>query len=432
MIKFENTEVEGWKAAIRGMRNPMNSWSSSDSGICLDIPCDDCVHQRELKDYEEYEECCYRDTDSFVIGKKDFELMKKLVKAGTDHSKFMRMINVTVDITAPLYWVQEHDTYKVGTVRNSCSFMHKGVSKPFEITDFSIEDTRVYDILKPKVPKHYELVYPYETNEYKTYATNNGRKYKVYKNGRVFREGFVTDNNKTFAEKEVKPSVNNSGYYEIHIGGRNGEKWLLHRLVAFCWIDNPRDLATVNHINGDKGNNSVDNLEMMSIQDNIKAGFETGLYKDGKMKAAYAAWKNGFTVLEPLKRINLKRDYQNGMSIKEIADKYEITYKQANNATCGNVSENESLYLTCLTWECTIDMLNTLRSEYLETNDTEIFLMIRQLLPMGYNIRYTWQANYQVLRNIYHSDRKHHKLKEWREGFMDWIKNLPYSELITE
>lgn len=430
MIEFENTEVYGWEAAIRGMRNPMNSWDKSDSCKCDEEDC----NRIELFGTESNPpvKCNYVSEWGYCIGENDLKLMKSLVRAGTDHSKFMRMINVTVDIIAPLYWVQEHDTYKVGTVRNSCSFMHKGVSKPFEITDFSIEDTRVYDILKPKAPKHYELVYPYETNEYKTYTTNNGRKYKVYKNGRVFRERFVTAHNKTFEEKEVKPSVNNSGYYEINIGGRSGEKWLLHRLVALCWIDNPHDLATVNHIDGNKGNNSVDNLEMMSLQDNIKAGFETGLYKDSKMKIAYAAWKNGFTVLEPLKRINLKRDYQNGMSIKEIADKYEITYKQANNTACGNVSENESLYLTCLTWERTIDMLNALRSEYLETNDPEIFLTIRQLLPMGYNIRYTWQANYQVLRTIYHSDRKNHRLPEWREGFMKWIETLPYSDLITD
>lgn len=113
MINFENTSVYGWEAAIRGMRNPMNSWDKSDS----------------VFGYQELHH----------IGESDLKLMKQLVEAGTDHSKFMRMITVTVDITAPLYWWKEFDTYKVGTVRNSCSTMHKIHSKEFTLDDFSHE-----------------------------------------------------------------------------------------------------------------------------------------------------------------------------------------------------------------------------------------------------------------------------------------------------
>jgi len=137
MIKFENTEVFGMKAAIRGMRNPMNSWDKSDSGMCETIPilCKDCTFKKE----NEKEECTNQTVDSFLIGINDYKLMKSLIKAGTDHSKFMRMITVTVDITAPRYWWTEADTYKVGTVRNSCSTMHKIHSKVFTIDDFSHE-----------------------------------------------------------------------------------------------------------------------------------------------------------------------------------------------------------------------------------------------------------------------------------------------------
>lgn len=132
MIKFENTSVYGWEAAIRGMRNPMNSWEKSDSwhgcrnGDYGHIDSYDC------------DERCKGDCE-FVIGQNDLDLMKNLVKAGTDHSKFMRMITVTVDITAPLYWWKEFDTYKVGTVRNSCSTMHKIQEKEFTFDDFSHE-----------------------------------------------------------------------------------------------------------------------------------------------------------------------------------------------------------------------------------------------------------------------------------------------------
>lgn len=120
MIKITKTEVFGWDAAIRGMRNPMNSWDKSDS-----------KHWRETIVGHEVE---YRD-----IGKNNYALMKKLVKAGSDHAKFMRMINVTADITAPLYWWKEFDTYKVGTVANSCSTMHKIADKEFTLDDFSHE-----------------------------------------------------------------------------------------------------------------------------------------------------------------------------------------------------------------------------------------------------------------------------------------------------
>lgn len=113
MIKFENTDVYGWESAIRGMRNPMNSWKKSDS----------------IFDYN----------GLLYIGNNDLKLMQQLVKTGTDHSKFMRMITVTVDITAPLYWWKEFDTYKVGTVRNSCSTMHKIHEKPFDRCDFSFD-----------------------------------------------------------------------------------------------------------------------------------------------------------------------------------------------------------------------------------------------------------------------------------------------------
>ena len=126
MIKIEHIETFGWESAIRGMRNPMNSWDKSDSMWDKD--------------------------GDYCIGYNDMKLMKQLSKAGSDHGKFMRMINVTMDITAPLYWWKEFDTYKVGTVANSCSTMHKIHEKEFTPDDFSCEhllyDNFDYDIGK--------------------------------------------------------------------------------------------------------------------------------------------------------------------------------------------------------------------------------------------------------------------------------------------
>jgi hypothetical protein len=143
MIKFENLEVVGWDAAIRGMRNPHNSWDKSDSFEC-DV--DDC--QKGLCPYftvdgenGEYAECNKYDLhmSNFIVGKNDLKLMKKLCKAGTDHRKFMRMIVVYLDITAPIYFYKQLDAYKVGTVRNSCSTMHTITNKEFTLDDFSYE-----------------------------------------------------------------------------------------------------------------------------------------------------------------------------------------------------------------------------------------------------------------------------------------------------
>lgn len=310
MIRFENTETGGWEAAIRGMRNPKNSWDKSDS------------YWTRIVDPQTLESAKFE----FFVGDNDLKLMKSLAKAGNDHGKFLRMINVSVDITAPLYWVSEHDTYKVGTVRNSCSFMHKGTAKPFEIRDFSVSDERIYDVLSPLPSIEYDLKYPYETEEYKLYET-------------------------------------------------------------------------VNHIDGDKGNNSSENLEWVSREENIKKGFDDGMYKNlGSLHCKYIKWKNG-----------------------------------SKNGVPSNVygNENYELFVLCNTWEKTIDLLNSLRQEYLDTKDEFVFQMIRQMLPCGYNVRYTWQANYAVLRNIYHA-RKNHRLPEWRE-FCSWIEKLPYAnELIFD
>lgn len=137
MLKIEKVETVGWEAATRGMRNPMNSWKKSDSFFCGSP------------------ECCYSDDEcnpgcagygqGFNIGEADLGLMTRLRNSGIDHRKFMRMITVYLDITAPLYWWKEFDTYKVGTVANSCSTMHKIAAKEFDVNDFSHEHIEELD-----------------------------------------------------------------------------------------------------------------------------------------------------------------------------------------------------------------------------------------------------------------------------------------------
>lgn len=158
MIKVENIEVFGWGAAIRGMRNPMNSWDKSDSGVCGDfavqykdgeLGCDHKCPKWSENNYCGYcENLQKRPYDYFMIGPRDLDLMRRLFNAGTEHRKYLRMIHVQMDITAPLYWWKEYDTYKVGTVVNGCSTMHKIHDKKFEISDFSCEHLFSLGILK--------------------------------------------------------------------------------------------------------------------------------------------------------------------------------------------------------------------------------------------------------------------------------------------
>lgn len=137
MIQVENVQVMGWEAAIRGMRNPRNSWEKSDSYPCFTL--DEITKENHSYICSGCRNEFVGRPNCIVIGENDFNLMTRLCNAGTDHRKFMRMVTVYVDITAPLYWWKEFDTYKIGTVANSCSTMHKITEKEFTLDDFSIE-----------------------------------------------------------------------------------------------------------------------------------------------------------------------------------------------------------------------------------------------------------------------------------------------------
>lgn len=167
MLKIENTDVVGWEAAIRGMRNPKNSWEKSDSFVCREYSLDDCDdHLAECKKCPKNKHCDVYDSKAhFIVGNNDHTLMMQLRNAGADHRKFMRMIAVYVDITAPLYWWKEFKTYRAGRrfaddepdiiddgyleydiEMNSCSTMHKIADKEFTLEDFSYDHLTVESI----------------------------------------------------------------------------------------------------------------------------------------------------------------------------------------------------------------------------------------------------------------------------------------------
>ena len=147
-MKFENTEVWGFKHAIRGMRNPLESWEKSDSDYCENLACEKCKDNKNCKVEEGW----------FHIGENDMKLAQTLIKAGSEHRKFLRQIFVSVDITAPLYWWKEFDTYKVGTVANSTSTMHKLASTPITMDCFEMDDFEHCNI------KSEDLIFPLESS----------------------------------------------------------------------------------------------------------------------------------------------------------------------------------------------------------------------------------------------------------------------------
>ena len=410
-MKFEETEVFNFGGALRGMRNPMNSWDKGDSGY---VPTDnDPLNFRT------------------VVGSNDLKLAQTLIKAGSEHRKFLRQIFVSVDITAPSYFMAELDTYKIGVTRNSTSIQHKGISHRYTIDDFEVDDD-IKEVLRIKEKEVLPLIYPYETTEYKIYTCENGRQYKVFKNGRVFSCSYdLTDalpRTRHFEERELVPSATRSGYYELNIGGRNGERWLLHRLVATVWIDNPNCFETVDHLNNKKGDNSVENLEWVSREENTRREWKN--FNGFDLQKNYKNWKISSKV-NPAERLKIRELYKTGMTQKEITKLFELKQAQIS-VICRDeksTSENKELFEHCWYWEQIIDTLNILRDKYLDTKDYKYFRLIRQLMPMGYLYKSTVTMNYENILNMYHQRCVHpHKLTEWSVSFKNLVESLPYAK----
>ena len=404
MIKFENTEVVGWEHAIRGMRNPMNSWDKSDTNFPVEF--DD--------DYNMYYKC------DVMIGENDLSLMKKLVKAGPTHRKFMRMIVVYVDITAPLYWWSEFDTYKVGTVANSCSKMHKLLSRPFELSDFIFDKLLGYKKeVKQFVPEMSE------EDVAKEFWISFNDEYDISSYGRVkhkFKNHY----------RIISGSLHKDGYRFVTI---KGIQYPVHRLVAECFYAGmKKEELVVNHIDGNKQNNHYCNLEWVTQSENVKHSYENNL-----QPKSCGTYKGKFTQEQ---RDEIKYLWDSGtLSKREIAKKYNVSHTCINDiindkyryAECTNLYEDVAKPL--------VDILNQLRDMWIVCDDEvqkkEIWYSIIQLLPESYNQKRTVMLNYEVLSNIYQPDtRLHHKLDEWSidgtgESFCKWIESLPHSELIT-
>ena len=385
MIKIEETEVNGFKAAIRGMRNPMNSWDKSDSRYS-------CLCMDDKRDCP---------AEPYIVGPNDLALMKKLSKAGTDHAKFLRFITVTADITAPMYWWKEHDQYKVGTTTNSTSTMHRLLSKPFEMNDFSFDHLVGYKkevkCFVPEVEEDKETWKPTVQDEY----------YAVSSEGRVTHDGRI-----------LSGTVHYDGYIFVNI---RGKKYAKHRVVAEAFIPNPENKPFVNHIDGNKQNNKVENLEWCTQSENIKHAYENNLQPKG-----LSTYKGKFSAEQ---REEIKRLWDLGMfSKRQLAGKYGVSHTCINDIINDKYKYAERFNAYEEVARPLVDTLNELRDAWLACETEEgkrtLWYSIIQLLPSSYNQKRTVLLNYQVLKNMYHA-RKNHKLDEWHD-FCRWCETLPY------
>ena len=384
MIKIENIEINGFEAAIRGARNPMNSWHLMDS--------------------------CYNNGE-FEIGEKDYDLLRRLTIAGPEHRKWNRMVTVTMDITSPMYWWSEYDTYKVGTVANSTSKMHSLLHKPFELSDFSFDN----------------LIGENNVTYFDTEIDENN---EVWKDCVGFEDYSVSNYGRIYSkrrDKILKLCVNSSNYKKCALKGKN---LYVHRLVAQAFIDNPNNLEEVNHKDGNKWNNNADNLEWVSKSENAKHAFDLGLRNiSGYTRYKVAQSGHIFSQMD----IDLIFEmYAEGMSKKEIAQKMGCYDSTICNILNGK-KYNQINLSPMDTAKLIVDHLNELRDEYLkcdnEADKKQIWYNILQLLPNSYNQKRTVHLNYEVLGTMY-KQRRHHKLSEW-QVFCDTIETLPYSEFIT-
>ena len=397
-MKITNTEFYGFEAALRGMRNPMNSWHLQDSKLSMFT-------------YSEAESEYIRHSDMssnyLYIGEKDLDLAQRLIKAGTEHCKFLRQIQVWADFNMPLYWWKEMDLYKFKET-NSCSTMHKITSRHLTLEDFEIDKELEANVKQEIILK--------ENPIWKDIKGYEGL-YQVSDDGRVKRVS---------TDRIANITVDGRGYSKKAIT-LNGEtkQYSVHRLVAEAFIENPLNKSEVNHIDGNKLNNCVENLEWVTRSENMKHAHKNNLqHYSGYIQYSQRKKVGKFSEEDIEDIFKLK---ESGISNRKIAEKYNVSH-----TTIGSLINGESYKTIEMSdldvLKLNIQRINNLIDLFNDTGDRRYFKRIIQMLPSSYKQLRTVNTNYAELRNIYFQ-RKNHKLKEeWQDTFCKWVESLPYAE----
>lgn len=407
-MEFEKTEVHGFGPALRGMRNPMNSWEKSDSVDCYNCTSEsasNCLYKKNFP-------FCMSQIN-FIIGQNDMNLCHRLVKGGTEHRKFLRQIMVWVDITAPLYWWSEMDTYKIGTAANSTSTMHKIMSKPFTPELFECKGMRGYKQIVAQKPNLIDE----DTEEWLEHPIY--KHYLISNQGRVKHLSYINSNNKLMKERMLTGSLHEDGYIFISIclGDSQYKQVPKHRLVAETFIPNSQNKPEVNHIDGNKLNNHVDNLEWVTRSEN-----QIHAYNNLLQPQKINSYKGKLTK-EQRNEIIFKFSTSN-ISKRELANQYDVSHTTICSLLNNKYNYGEGYENEFETFLNVLHELNELRDEYVATKDKEVWKTLIEKLPRNWLQKRTISMNYEVVLNIYRQ-RQGHKLDEWHD-FCEWSKTLPY------
>lgn len=396
MIIVENIGVYNAEFAIKGMRNPLESWDQSDS--------------------------YYNEKGDYIIGENDMKLALKLIKAGSDHRKFIRQIFVSMDITAPLYWWKEMDQYRIGSTTNSTSTMHTIHKTPIVPNLFSVENLNGFY----RKINNYPNIINEETEEWKQHPKHS--LYLISNQGRIKRKPYITTHNRLWKEKILKNIAHNDGYLVVDILQDNKKRTivLVHRLVAETFISNENNLPEVNHKDGNKQNNYYKNLEWSTRNENEQHSYDIIKTSHHNLNSR-KKHSNNLLKLNKEQRELIKIEYSKGESSRQLGKKYNVDHTvilDIIHDKTGNIQLNEydSFVIYC-------NILENLRLKFLETNDKKYWIQLIQMLPSSFNQRRTWSSTYETLKNIYHA-RKNHRLDEWK-NFCNVLEQLPYSEFIT-
>lgn len=374
-----------------------------------------------------------------MIGEKDMGLLQRLLKAAVhdhsnSHSKFLRQILVTVDITAPEYWWSEFDTYKVGTVANSTSKMHKGLARPLELENFEIpkewlenKNADLWEDVDPEIPEEEEVFVDIEG--FPNYMVSNRM--------RIIRKEYsiinVFGQKRTYKQKEIQQTLNSNSYKQVGLlNGVYGQPktQYVHRIIAKAFVpnDDPEHKTDVNHKDGNKWNNNPSNLEWVTKSENDKHASRMGL----KITSGYNRYRVGATArrFSDSEVNQMKEMFEAGFTKKEIAQKFECYDSTVCNILNGKTYKQVELSHKDY-FKKHISILNTIRENYLSAEDKNVkeqwWRAWLELLPMSYLQTRTVTLNYQVLRQMV-KDRKNHKLTEWSKDFVGWVEQLPYAK----
>lgn len=426
-FNVKTLEIGGLGAALQALRLPFSK---------------ECRSNVDFKLITENEIDLIQYRTAITLQPKDLELMQILLKRGDEHAKVLRGIIVWCEINAPLCWWNEATTYKIGAdCLASTSTMHTIGFGGISIRDFDV-DPRLYEILDPE--KKAKVINPLYfdpiSNPRKVIKNYFGRDYEIWEDGKIFSLPYTKVDNmpdgstrtRSFPKTELKlgNTKNSQGYYQVHLGGRQGCSMVLHRIFADAFCEHPEGCDVVNHKDGNKGNCSPSNLEWTTSSENNKHAFATGLHVNS-LHTRYLNFKS-----------NLKYsldDIQNWMELKTSGKTYdEISTITGANSTYiaaiinGSYPNIDSLKLfhCAKLYEDLINEINDLSAQYKESGDFSYVVKIKELLPSSFIQKRVLMFNYQTLRRIY-KQRKDHRLPHWHK-FCDWIKTLPYSkELIT-